>query len=68
MTVGESGIGNKQLRLMTMTEVVSVSNTTGNYSVTLKTTPRLVNENCTACGARPGILRAGKIPGADKQV
>ena len=41
---------NKNLRLLTMTEVTGVKGDTGNYQVTLKTTPRYVNENCTACG------------------
>ncbi len=42
---------NPNLRLLTMTEVASVDGEEGNYSVTLKTAPRYVNENCTACGA-----------------
>ncbi len=42
---------NPNLRLLTMTEVSSVEGEEGNYSVTLKTAPRYVNENCTACGA-----------------
>jgi len=42
---------NKNVRLLTMTEVEEVSREAGNYSVTLKTTPRYVNENCSACGA-----------------
>ena len=41
---------NKNLRLLTMTEVSHVEGDTGNYKVTLKTAPRYVNENCTACG------------------
>jgi quinone-modifying oxidoreductase subunit QmoA len=41
---------NRNLRLLTMTEVSAVSGEAGNYSVTLKTAPRFVNENCTACG------------------
>ena len=41
----------KNLSLLTMTEVSEVSGEPGNYSVTLKTAPRYVNENCTACGA-----------------
>ena len=41
---------NKNIRLMTMTEVANVEGETGNYQVTLKSTPRFVNENCTACG------------------
>ena len=43
--------GNRNLRVMTMTEVGSVSGESGNYSVTLKTRARYVNENCTSCGA-----------------
>ncbi|HEB98925.1 MAG TPA: CoB--CoM heterodisulfide reductase iron-sulfur subunit A family protein [Thiotrichales bacterium] len=42
---------NKNLRLLTMTEVTKVEGEPGNYQVTLKTSPRYVNENCTACGA-----------------
>jgi len=41
---------NRNLRVLTMTEVSAVSGESGNYSVTLKTAPRYVNENCTACG------------------
>jgi quinone-modifying oxidoreductase, subunit QmoA len=49
---------NKNVRLLTMTEVAEVSGETGNYSVTLKTTPRYVNENCTACGACADVVDA----------
>ena len=41
---------NRNLAVLTMTEVSAVSGESGNYSVTLKTSPRYVNENCTACG------------------
>jgi quinone-modifying oxidoreductase subunit QmoA len=41
---------NKNIRLMTMTEVSGISGSAGNYSVELKVAPRYVNENCTACG------------------
>ena len=41
---------NRNLRVLTMTEVSAVSGESGNYSVTLKSAPRYVNENCTACG------------------
>ena len=41
---------NRNLTVLTMTEVSAVTGESGNYSVTLKTTPRYVNENCTACG------------------
>lgn len=42
--------GNPNLRVMTMTEVTAVSGAKGNYQVSLKVSPRHVNENCTACG------------------
>ena len=42
--------GNRNLRVMTLTEVASVSGRRGDYTVTLKVSPRYVNENCTACG------------------
>jgi quinone-modifying oxidoreductase, subunit QmoA len=49
---------NKNLRLLTMTEVTQVAGDTGNYQVTLKTTPRYVNENCTACGECAKVVEA----------
>jgi len=42
--------GNRNVRTMTMTEVVAVSGSRGDYTVTLKVKPRYVTENCTACG------------------
>ena len=41
---------NKNLRLMTMTEVTAIEGEPGNYTVTIRKHPRYVNENCTACG------------------
>ncbi len=41
---------NRNLRVMAMTEVSKIEGDAGNYSVTLNTRPRYVNENCTACG------------------
>jgi quinone-modifying oxidoreductase subunit QmoA len=43
--------GNRNLHVMTMTEVSNIDGEAGNYSVTLKTSPRYVNANCTSCGA-----------------
>jgi quinone-modifying oxidoreductase subunit QmoA len=43
--------GNRNLRVMAMTEVTKIDGEAGNYSVTLKTTPSYVNANCTSCGA-----------------
>lgn len=42
---------NRRVRILTMTEVEEISGETGNYSVRLKSRPRYVNDNCTACGA-----------------
>jgi quinone-modifying oxidoreductase subunit QmoA len=41
---------NRNLNILTLSEVTEVSGESGNYSVTIKTSPRFVNENCTACG------------------
>ncbi len=41
---------NRKIRTYTMTTVKAVSGTPGNYEVTLETSPRYVNSNCTACG------------------
>ena len=48
----------KNLRLLTMTEVTDVQGEAGNYSVTLKASPRYVNENCTACGECAKVVEA----------
>lgn len=42
---------NRKIRVYTMTEVKSVSGSAGSYEVTCETSPRYVNNNCTACGA-----------------
>src|SRR3989339_1584319 len=41
---------NKNIKVFTLSEVRDVSGSAGNYTVTVKTAPRYVNENCTACG------------------
>ena len=41
---------NKNVRVMTLTEVTKVDGAAGNYSVTVSIKPRYVNEKCTACG------------------
>ena len=42
--------GNKNVHVMTMAEVSDVSGEEGDYQVTVKQSPRFINENCTACG------------------
>jgi quinone-modifying oxidoreductase, subunit QmoA len=42
---------NRGLRVLTMAEVTAISGARGDYTVTVRISPRFVNENCTACGA-----------------
>ena len=42
--------GNRNVRVLTMAEVITVTGTRGAYKATVKIRPRYVNENCTACG------------------
>jgi len=42
---------NPNITVLTMAEVSSLSGDEGNYTATVKISPRYVNANCTACGA-----------------
>ena len=42
--------GNRNVRVITMAEVVAIEGRRGDYTATLRVAPRFVNENCTACG------------------
>ncbi|MBC8212267.1 MAG: CoB--CoM heterodisulfide reductase iron-sulfur subunit A family protein [Gammaproteobacteria bacterium] len=46
------------ISILTMAEVTAVSGSEGNYSATVKISPRFVNENCTACGACGDVVEA----------
>jgi quinone-modifying oxidoreductase subunit QmoA len=41
---------NPNLNIITMAEVTDLKGEAGNYTATVKISPRYVNENCTACG------------------
>ena len=41
---------NKNIKVYTLSEVQKVEGTPGDYTVTVKTSPRYVNSNCTCCG------------------
>ncbi len=41
---------NPRIRVLTMAEVTGISGQKGDYTATVKISPRYVNENCTACG------------------
>jgi quinone-modifying oxidoreductase subunit QmoA len=41
---------NKRVRLITMAEVVKITGEPGDYTATVRLSPRFVNESCTACG------------------
>jgi quinone-modifying oxidoreductase subunit QmoA len=42
---------NRNIRVMTLAEVVRIAGSRGAYTATLRIAPRYVNANCTACGA-----------------
>ena len=52
---------NRNLRVWTQAEVVSVSGQRGDYTVALKISPRYVNANCTVCGECARVVEA-EIP------
>ncbi len=41
---------NPRIKILTMAEVETVDGSPGNYNVSIKLSPRYVNENCTCCG------------------
>ncbi|MEJ2608731.1 MAG: FAD-dependent oxidoreductase [Candidatus Thiodiazotropha sp.] len=41
---------NPNLNIITMAEVTDIKGEVGNYTATIKISPRYVNDNCTACG------------------
>ncbi|MCX7823461.1 MAG: CoB--CoM heterodisulfide reductase iron-sulfur subunit A family protein [Syntrophobacterales bacterium] len=41
---------NPRVRFFTMAEVVKVSGSPGDFDVTIRVSPRYINEKCTACG------------------
>ena len=41
---------NPRIKVFTLAEVAKVSGAAGNYDVSIKLSPRYVNENCTCCG------------------
>ena len=49
---------NKNITVVTMAEVTGLSGEAGNYSATVKISPRYVNSKCTACGACAEVVEA----------
>jgi len=41
---------NPRVRVLTMAEVTAITGAQGDYTASVKLSPRYVNENCTACG------------------
>ena len=41
---------NPNLKIITMAEVTDIKGSAGDYSATIKISPRYINDNCTACG------------------
>jgi len=46
------------ITVLTMAEVTGVSGSEGDYTASVKISPRYVNENCTACGACGEVVEA----------
>ncbi len=44
-------LANKNITVLTMAEVTDLQGEAGNYTASIKVSPRYVNANCTACGA-----------------
>ncbi len=42
--------GNSNVTILTMAEVTAINGSEGDYTASIKISPRYVNENCTACG------------------
>ncbi len=42
---------NPRIKVLTQAEVTEITGSAGDYTATVKLSPRYVNENCTACGA-----------------
>ena len=55
--------GSRRIRTLTMAEVTSITGQKGDYTVSVKISPRFVNENCTACG-ECGKAVSAEIPNA----
>ncbi|MFW2372821.1 MAG: CoB--CoM heterodisulfide reductase iron-sulfur subunit A family protein [Gammaproteobacteria bacterium] len=49
---------NPNITVLTMAEVTSLSGDEGDYTATVKISPRYVNDNCTACGACEDAVEA----------
>jgi len=49
---------NPKVRFFTMAEVASISGREGDYDVTVKLSPRYVNEKCTCCGKCAEVCEA----------
>ncbi len=49
---------NRNLRVMTLAEVTAIEGAAGDYTATLKLSPRYVNDNCTACGDCAKVVEA----------
>ena len=55
--------GSRRIRTLTLAEVTGITGQKGDYTVSVKLSPRYVNENCTACG-ECGKAVTAEIPNA----
>ncbi len=56
---------NPHLTVYTMTDVLEISGSAGNYKIKLRKRPRYVNENCTACGECEKVCEGERISSFD---
>jgi quinone-modifying oxidoreductase subunit QmoA len=49
---------NPNLNIITMAEVTDIKGEAGDYTATVKISPRYINENCTACGECAKVVEA----------
>jgi quinone-modifying oxidoreductase subunit QmoA len=49
---------NRNITVLTLAQVGQVRGTEGDYSVSIKLSPRYINDNCTACGACAEVVEA----------
>jgi len=59
---------NPRIRFFTMAEIAGISGQEGDYTVSVKISPRYVNEKCTCCGICKRACPYGAVVGKKKQV
>ncbi len=56
---------NPKIKVYTLSEVIEISGEIGNYKVKIKTKPRYINDNCTACGECEKVCEGERVSDFD---